>query len=69
MPSKMQENYLGEKCNQCNDGVLKEPENNQEWYVVCSSCNALHLVYNPLPHQQEFHADNAKIKMFAGGYG
>lgn len=69
MPSLMQENYPHTTCTQCNDGELQDPENGREWYLVCKECNAIHLVYQPLPHQEAFHNDNSKVKAFFGGYG
>lgn len=69
MTSSMQEKYLDKTCTVCEEGLLKEPEENKEWYLVCSECHSIHLVYEPLPHQVAFHDDNSKIKLFAGGYG
>lgn len=65
----MQEKHLNKPCTQCNEGKLHEPEDNKEWFLVCSECQAIHLVYEPLPHQRAFHEDKAKVLCFFGGYG
>lgn len=69
MASKQQERYIGQPCHSCNYGTYAVPTNGQEWHVVCNECNAIFLVYEPLPHQDRFHKDPRKFKMFAGGYG
>lgn len=69
MASLMQEKFINTTCTVCNEGSLKEPENGQEWHLVCPNCLAIRFVYVPLPHQEAFHKDNAKILAFFGGYG
>lgn len=69
MPTKMQKQYLGKKCDQCNYGYYIETHDTGEWNLVCNECDAIHFCYTPLPHQAFFHSDPAKYRMFAGGYG
>ncbi len=69
MASKMQEKHLGKKCTSCGIGKFEEPANGQEWHLECDFCRAIYLVYEPMPHQLDFHKDEHKFKMFAGGYG
>lgn len=61
--------YLGTKCIKCGYGTMGETDNNCEWYVKCDDCNHLLFCYEPMPHQLRFHLDNAKFRMYAGGYG
>lgn len=63
----MNTKYIGTKCDNCRWGVYHAPDNGQEWHVVCNDCEAIHICYEPLPHQAEFHADPTKYRMFAGG--
>lgn len=69
VPSLMQEKYLDTNCTVCEEGKLKEPDNGQEWHLKCNNCDAIRLVYEPLPHQTAFHNDQSKILGFFGGYG
>lgn len=69
MASKQQEPYLHEPCTECGLGTWEVPPNGQEWHLVCDECNAIQMVYDPLPHQAKFHADPHKYKGFFGGYG
>lgn len=60
--------YLGTTCTRCN-GVMGETDNSCEWFVKCDDCGHLVFCYEPMPHQLRFHQDQAKFKMYAGGYG
>lgn len=68
MVSPQQKSHLGKEC-ECGRGYFDIPISSQEWHLTCSECNAIIMVYEPLPHQEKFHADPHKYKMFAGGYG
>jgi hypothetical protein len=69
MPSKMQLPYFKKTCAHCNMGnYIEFPEGN-EWNLFCNECGAIMFCYTPLPHQEMFHADPSKYRMFAGGYG
>lgn len=48
---------------------MEDPKNGQESYLICGECGSIQLTYQPLSHQDEFHRDPHKFKMFAGGYG
>jgi phage terminase large subunit len=65
----MQEPYLGRICDHCKLGKYILPTSGQEWHLVCQECRAILFCYTPLPHQQRFHADKAKYRMYAGGFG
>ena len=65
----MQQPYLGRLCDHCKIGNYILPSSGQEWHLVCQECRAILFCYTPLPHQEEFHADKAKYRMYAGGYG
>lgn len=67
--SKMQKPFVGTVCSNCEIGYFLVPDNGQEWHLECSHCEAVLLCYVPMPHQEEFHKDPAKFKMYAGGYG
>lgn len=69
MASVQQEPYLGTECENCKFGKYDIPLSGQEWHLVCDECGTVKMVYEPLPHQEAFHADPHKYKMFAGGYG
>lgn len=69
MASPMQQPYLDNSCEHCGYGRMVEPSNGQEWHLECSECGAILFCYIPLPHQEEFHKDPAKYRMYAGGYG
>lgn len=56
-------------CRACNSAELEEPKGGHPAYLVCPSCQAMQLTYEPMPHQDVFHADPHKYRMFAGGYG
>lgn len=57
------------QCPVCDFGYLMEPPDGQESYLLCSECEAIQLLYQPLPHQTEFHKDTHKYKAFFGGFG
>lgn len=63
----------GDKCPQCGFGSMMESNQRDDdgnpIYLTCSECEMVQLTYLPMPHQNEFHADPAKIKGFFGGYG
>lgn len=65
----MQEPYIGKTCHRCKVGKYVLPSNGQEWHLVCQECRAILFCYTPLPHQYNFHADDSKYRMYAGGYG
>jgi hypothetical protein len=67
MTSKMQEPLINTQCPTCQTGLLRIPETQQEWHLVCSECDGIHLAYLPMSHQADFHKDPAKYRMFAGG--
>lgn len=67
--SKQQQPYIGQQCETCKLGFYDIPINAQEWHVTCNECNAITLVYEPMPHQERFHTDTHKYRLFAGGYG
>lgn len=58
-----------ELCQNCHTGHLIEPPNGQQSYLKCDACNAILLLYKPMPHQVEYHKDQTKFKGFFGGYG
>lgn len=43
------------KCLNCSTGVMKPPKDDHSSYIVCDTCSAFELVYEPMPHQQIFH--------------
>lgn len=67
--SKQQTPFVDQPCEACDYGYYELPVTGQEWHVVCNECEAIRMVYEPEPHQEAFHADPHKYKMFAGGYG
>jgi phage terminase large subunit len=69
MPSKMQKPYIGNECLKCGHGKLIETADGGEWWLECNECENLLFCYNPMPHQEDFHSDGHKFKMFAGGFG
>lgn len=69
MASEQQLPYIDQECVECKRGTYQVPANGQEWHLVCSDCNTLVMAYEPLPHQEAFHADPTKYRLFAGGYG
>lgn len=69
MPSKMTKPFIKQKCHHCGIGHYIEFPDENEWNLICNECRAVLFCYNPLPHQQAFHADGAKYRLYAGGYG
>ena len=58
-----------ELCQNCHTGHLIEPPNGQQSYLKCDACNAILLLYKPMPHQVEYHKDQTKFKGFLVGTG
>ena len=63
----------GSICPQCNFGSMlasdQKDDDGKSIYLSCTECDTVQMTYLPLPHQNEFHADNHKFKGFFGGYG
>lgn len=63
----------GDICPMCSYGRMLESDQRDDdgksIYLSCSECESVQLNYVPLPHQDTFHADPAKVKGFFGGYG
>lgn len=59
----------GKTCDNCGYGIMQEPDNGQESYLVCDECKTIEIMYVPMEHQSFFHQDTTKYKMYAGGYG
>jgi hypothetical protein len=67
------------ECLSCHIGYMIEPDNRHPAYVVCNTCGAIELTYEPMPYQEEFHrtpyqlAADGSIKPqlvgVFGGYG
>lgn len=56
-------------CPHCGGAKLQVPPDNHASYLVCPSCHAMTLKYNPQWFQSQFHVDPSRYKMFAGGFG
>lgn len=56
-------------CGACSSAELEPPKDGHPSYLVCPSCAAMQLTYQPMPHQEIFHSDPARFKAFFGGYG
>jgi phage terminase large subunit len=69
MVSVMQKPYHKTPCNNCHDGEYILTNDCGEWNLECDECQAILFCYTPLPHQEEFHKDPHKYKLYAGGYG
>lgn len=65
-PNKNPE-LLHSKCT-CG-GIFELPKNGQEWHLECDQCETILFCYIPMPHQEAFHKDTSKYRMWAGGYG
>lgn len=63
------ESFLGEKCEHCGYGTMVEPLDFNEWWTRCNDCNAYKFCYVPMEHQERFHADSHKFRMWGGGFG
>ena len=63
----------GDNCPECGYGIMMESnqrdDDGKPIYTSCSECDTHQLLYMPLPHQDKFHSDTHKYKMFAGGFG
>lgn len=44
-------------------------EGSDTWWGFCPTCGYLEQFYDPLPAQSDFHASNAKYRLYAGGFG
>ena len=55
------------QCPTCKMAHLQDPENGQRWHVECPECGTILFLYVPMEHQDAFHRDTHKIKMYAGG--
>jgi PBSX family phage terminase large subunit len=55
------------ECPVCNEGTVTVKDN--VFYGKCDKCSATIIDYEPLPHQQAFHASNARYRMNIGGFG
>jgi hypothetical protein len=69
MTSPMQKPYVNSLCPTCGYGYLAIPSNGQEWHLQCTECRTMLFCYTPLPHQLDFHNDEHKFILYAGGYG
>lgn len=69
MISKVQEADHLSLCPECRYGRFQVPVNGQEWHLECDNCDTILFCYRPMPHQEAFHKDRTKFRMFAGGYG
>lgn len=63
----------GDNCPTCGYGLMMEGNQKDDdgvpIYLSCSECDTHQLMYVPMSHQDDFHSDTHKYKMFAGGYG
>lgn len=63
----------GMVCPHCHYGILESDPSFSgtpcEFFVYCPTCDAHICTYRPMPHQEEFHRDPHKHKMYAGGFG
>lgn len=59
---------IGQSCS-CGRGRFVETSGFNEWWVQCNDCDRFVFCYEPMPHQEAFHEDRHKIKMYAGGFG
>lgn len=54
-------------------GEMQKPKDNHPSYLICSSCGAMQLTYEPMEYQEELHSVNTgggiDIIFCAGGYG
>ena len=69
MTSAMQKPFLNQICRTCDHGTYIETNDTGEWNLECDECHAILFCYQPLPHQQAFHSDPHKYRLYAGGYG
>lgn len=64
---------MASQCHNCKVGVMTEPPDKHPSYLVCSSCLAIELTYQPQPYQEDMHTVNTgggiDIVAVFGGYG
>lgn len=73
------ENLVDQICSNCKTGYLEIPPDEHPSYCLCNTCGAIHLTYEPMDHQMEFHSvpyeynkdGTIKTQTFGlfGGYG
>jgi hypothetical protein len=63
----MQKPFVKQTCGHCGIGHYVESHDCGDWWLECNECRALMFCYKPMPHQDRFHSDYHKYKMFAGG--
>ena len=62
-------------CHNCKVGTMQLPPDQHPSYIVCSSCMAIELTYQPQDYQEEMHMvrsdgeDDTDIISVFGGYG
>lgn len=73
MPTEYDVLMDGDRCPQCNFGSMigsnQRDDDGTPIYLSCTECDTHQLTYIPMPHQDNYHSDPAKIKGFFGGYG
>jgi hypothetical protein len=67
MASKMQQPFINKICKTCGFGKYIETFQTGDWNLECSDCGAILFCYVPMDHQVEFHRDEHKFLMYAGG--
>lgn len=55
------------RCPVCHSGTIKVADN--VFYGKCDLCSATLIDYQPLSHQEAFHADTAQYRELIGGFG
>jgi PBSX family phage terminase large subunit len=61
--------FIDTTCRDCKRGRYGPTDTENEWWVKCKECTALLFCYVPMDHQFDFHMDNHKFRMWAGGFG
>lgn len=62
--------YLDTPCQHADCiGRQRSTDCHNTWWTKCDECGSFHFCYDPMPHQERFHKDPAKYKMWGGGYG
>ena len=60
-------------CDYCKVGMMVEPVDKHPSYLVCNSCMAMELTYEPQEYQEEMHTVSTgggiDIVAVFGGYG
>ena len=69
MASKVQAPFLNSTCRHCDTGKMVEMPDGNEWWLECDECGADLFCYVPMIHQNVFHMDEHKFRMWAGGFG